>query len=253
MPKKIVIIEDEENLGKLIRSFLEQHHFEAVHVRDGTEGLNVIRQSIPDLIMVDLLLPGVHGFEVCRRIKDDNKLNNIPMIVMSAVYKKAADKLQVKQLGVDEFVEKPLDFEALLKIINRLTGMQSETKPKPEPEKSEAARQHIQDLRQNYSDQLPDKIDDMERIWGEIQNNTDNKLRFAKLRRMTHTLIGSAETFGFDDITKYARELELVLDMVIVEGDRVLESKKEEIDRLLDNMRLHPLVATGRQLKNMKL
>ena len=249
MPKKVVIIEDEDNLGKLIQSFLEQHQYEAVHVRDGREGLNVIRESVPDLILVDLLLPGLHGFEVCRQIKNDNDLKGIPTIVMSAVYKRATDKIQVKQLGVNEFVEKPLDFEALLKIVNRLTG----TVPEPLPQKSEAIQQHIQDLRQNYSDQLPDKIDEMEQIWGEIQNNTDNRKRFERLRRMTHTLIGSAETFGFDDITKYARELELVLDMVIVEGERILDSKRDEIERLLDNMRLHPLVATGRQLKKLMM
>ena len=269
--KKIVIIEDEEQLGKLIQSYLEQHSYRAMHERDGANGLKRIREEVPDLILMDLLLPRVHGFDICQAVKKDPKLAHIPLIVMTAVYKTAMDKMEAERLGVDEFIEKPLDFAALLKKVNRLTSAEGEVEPepdsetetkpyetfKPPPETQEQAmdemEEQLRELQQDYAEQLPAKIEEMEELWSTIQNSKNNYKRLARLRKMTHKLMGSGSTFGFDEITKNAQQLEMLLDMVIMEGEQTLARRKDNIDSLLDNLRLHPVVTTGKQLRKMKL
>lgn len=269
MYKKIVIIEDEEQLGRLIQSYLEQHHYRAIHVRDGVSGLKAIREEVPDLILMDLLLPRMHGFDVCQSVKKDQRLQHIPMIVMTAVYRSAMDKMQARRLGVDEFVEKPLNFDELLKKIQRLTGTEPEPVPTPIPETlpesgldsetgpqnagAHIIEQKMQEIQQDYAAQLPDKIEEMEKLWATIQKNKNNKTRVPLLRTLAHKLTGSGATFGFAEITRDAQQLELLLDMIIVEGEETIEKRKEQIDTLLDNLRLHPAVTTEKQLRKMKL
>jgi chemotaxis protein histidine kinase CheA len=113
--------------------------------------------------------------------------------------------------------------------------------------------EQLQNLQQNYADQLPDKIEALEKIWSAIQKSKNNFNRLSEFRRMNHQLIGSGTTFGFEEITKHACQLELLLDMIIAEGEETIETRKDEIETLLNNMRRHPIVAAGKELKKMKL
>ncbi|MCU0290197.1 MAG: response regulator [Acidobacteria bacterium] len=107
MKKKIVVIEDEEQSGKLIQSYLAQHNFEVIHVCDGISGLNMIQELEPNLVLMDLLLPRMHGAEICKTMKKESQLEHIPIIIMTSVYKKVIGKMQV-ELGVNECIEKPV-------------------------------------------------------------------------------------------------------------------------------------------------
>jgi DNA-binding response OmpR family regulator len=261
MARKIVLIEDEENLGKLLQEFLESNDFRVTYIRDGALGLRTIKDEKPDLVLMDLLLPRVHGLEICKAIKSDASLMHIPVVAMSAVYKTAMDKYEAQRIGVDEFLEKPLNFPELLLKINQLTGV--EVKPSStrgmEPEQNivsesdDTLEGQIMRLQKDYADQLPEKIEIMENLWGTIQKSSDNSKRLIKFRRLVHKLSGSGKTFGFEDITNFARELEMILDMIIMEGEQTLEKRKDKIDEILDNLRLHPAVTTGKQLKKMKV
>jgi DNA-binding response OmpR family regulator len=239
MTKKIVIIEDEDNLGKLIKSHLEQHNYHAIHIRDGATGLETIRKESPDLVVMDLLLPRLHGFDILKIVHEDNRLNEIPLIVISAVYTSAIHKVEAKRLGVKEFVEKPLDFKKLLEKIGSLTGVESPQQPK----KPDVMEEQLQNIQQYYADHLPAKIEALEKIWSAIQKNKKNFKQLSEFRRLNHQLIGSGTTFGFEKISLYARQLELLLDMIIVEGEETMETRKDEIEALLDKMRRHPIVA----------
>ena len=73
MPKKILVIEDEENLGKLIQAFLTKNGYDVSCLYKGIQGVEDIRKEKPDLIITDLLLPGLHGFDICKSIKQDSE------------------------------------------------------------------------------------------------------------------------------------------------------------------------------------
>ncbi|MFF2793805.1 response regulator transcription factor [Lysinibacillus xylanilyticus] len=103
MPSRILIIEDDISIAELQRDYLEIHEIEAEIVTDGFEGLNRALNESFDLIVVDLMLPSMNGFEICRRIREQK---NIPLIIVSAK-KEDIDKIRGLGLGADDYITKP--------------------------------------------------------------------------------------------------------------------------------------------------
>lgn len=83
MAKKILIIEDDKFLRELISKKLTKEGFEILEAMDGEEGLRKAKEEKPNLVLLDLILPGIDGFEVLARIKEDTKVSNIPIIILS--------------------------------------------------------------------------------------------------------------------------------------------------------------------------
>lgn len=255
--KKILVIEDETNLGKSIQRFLGQHNYNVTCISEGIKEVEDIRKEEPDLILTDLLLPRLHGFDICKIVKKDEWLKDIPLVVMTAVYKGSVQKLELKNIGVDDFIEKPLNFEELLEKINRFlgpaqpdglsTGPQKDKKSKVQKE-GEVIQQQFQDIKVDYLRQLPGKIIQLEKIWERIQKRQDTAKQLVKFRGLAHSLTGSGTSFGVKEISDNARKIELLLDMIIVEGEKTIESRRNEIDGLLDMMRHNPVVSTEMEL-----
>ena len=264
MAKKILVIEDEDNVGRSIKTFLEQYDYRVNCICDGISSLEPIREAKPDLILTDLLLPRLHGFDICEKVKNDSRLRAIPVIVMTAVYKNAIHKLEAKRIGVEDFIEKPLNFSELLKKVERLLGPATvpedeitDTITIPEAVAAAAAKKNrgqdiiqeqFQDLQLDYASRLPQKIEELEKIWESIQQREDTAGQLAKFRRIVHSLTGSGATFGFKELTEDARKLEILVDKIIAEGESTIDRRKDKIDELLDNMRHHPLVATEMEI-----
>jgi len=83
MPKNILFIEDESALHKAFGAFLKGEGYELISALDGEEGFNLAKTKKPDLILLDLILPKVHGFEVLRRLKKDIETKDIPVIILT--------------------------------------------------------------------------------------------------------------------------------------------------------------------------
>ena len=83
MPKKILFVEDESALQKTFGDFLTQEGYEMVSALDGEKGLELAKTENPDLILLDLVMPKMHGFEVLKRLKQDEKTKDIPIIVLT--------------------------------------------------------------------------------------------------------------------------------------------------------------------------
>lgn len=120
MGKKIIVVEDDVKIASLLRINLERQGYQVLFAHDGQSGYELIEKESPDLIITDLLLPHLHGFELCKKVKENNKLKRIPIILMTAVYKKSKYKMQGKTYGADDFIEKPFDLPILLSKINKL-------------------------------------------------------------------------------------------------------------------------------------
>lgn len=110
--KKILLIEDEENIAIAIRILMEREGYAFFHVNDGAQALPNIRAQEPDLIILDVTLPGMSGYEICQQLRQDQSLAQPPVLMMSA---RASDAEQRKGLamGADQFVTKPFGTEAL--------------------------------------------------------------------------------------------------------------------------------------------
>jgi DNA-binding response OmpR family regulator len=107
MPKeRILIVEDEKNIAKLIRYNLEKDGYDCYSVKSGEDAIDLLEKQPIDLIILDIMLPGVDGFEVCRKIKWSEKLKAIPIIMVTAKGEEV-DRVVGLELGADDYVVKP--------------------------------------------------------------------------------------------------------------------------------------------------
>ena len=119
MAKKILVVDDEIEMNELICTRLEMKGFEVISAQDGMEGLEKARNEVPDLIILDVMMPKLNGYQVCRMLKFDDKYKSIPIIFLTA--KSQQYDLEVgKEVKADAYLSKPFDGETLLKEVNRL-------------------------------------------------------------------------------------------------------------------------------------
>ena len=119
MPKKkILIVEDEESLLKLESILLTSKGFEVKGVANGRAALEEIQKSHPDLILLDIMLPEMDGFEVCKKIKEDPQTRDIPVIMLTAK-KTREDMEKGKEVGADCYITKPFKSAMVIETIQR--------------------------------------------------------------------------------------------------------------------------------------
>lgn len=110
---KIAIIDDDEDIVEVTKALLKRRGFDVVTALDGESGITLVREAKPDLVLLDLMLPGIDGYEVCRRIKEDNNLWHIPIIFFTAKGE-FSEKITGLKSGADDYVTKPFESEELL-------------------------------------------------------------------------------------------------------------------------------------------
>ena len=110
MPKRVLIVEDDANIAQLLRLYLEKDGFQVETAADGAEGLLAFRRTIPDLILLDIMLPVVDGWTVCREIRTAHKT---PIIMLTAKGE-TTDKVQGLEGGADDYIVKPFDTKEVL-------------------------------------------------------------------------------------------------------------------------------------------
>ena len=113
-PKKILVVDDEVDLVETIRFPLEMEGFNVLVSYNGEDALNQARKEKPDLILLDLMLPKLDGYKVCRLLKFDERYKHIPILMLTAKTQEK-DKLLGKETGADEYITKPFDIDELIK------------------------------------------------------------------------------------------------------------------------------------------
>lgn len=109
---KVLIVDDEINITELISVNLEEN-FNVVCCHDGLDAVELAKKEIPDIILLDIMIPGIDGFEVCRRIRNDESTRKIP-IIMLTVKREENDKVRGLKLGADDYITKPFGINELL-------------------------------------------------------------------------------------------------------------------------------------------
>jgi DNA-binding response OmpR family regulator len=113
---RILIVDDESDLVSVLRIGLEIEGFEVIEAADGEEGLKRAQRDRPHLLVLDLMLPKLDGYKVCRALKFDERYRNLPIVVLSARSGEQDRKLAL-DMGADAFVSKPYDMAELVKLI----------------------------------------------------------------------------------------------------------------------------------------
>jgi len=114
--KKILVVDDEVDLVKTIQFSLELEGYKVLVSYNGEDALAQARKENPDLILLDLMLPKLDGYKVCRFLKFDEQYKHIPILMMTAKTQEK-DKLMGKETGADEYITKPFDMEELMEKI----------------------------------------------------------------------------------------------------------------------------------------
>jgi two-component system, OmpR family, alkaline phosphatase synthesis response regulator PhoP len=121
--KKVLIVDDEKDIVETIKFSLELEGIECIAAYDGEEALLKARKENPDLILLDIMLPKMHGYKVSRLLKFDSEYKHIPIIMLTAKAQASDIKLG-EGMGADEYVTKPFDMDMLITLVKRYLNME---------------------------------------------------------------------------------------------------------------------------------
>ncbi len=117
--KTILVVDDEPDIVKVLKFRLTDAGYNVLSAIDGDEGLNKARELVPDLIILDLMLPKIDGYKVCRMLKFDKKYSKIPVIIFTAKMQESDKKIGL-EVGADAYIAKPFQHEEVLSKIKEL-------------------------------------------------------------------------------------------------------------------------------------
>ena len=126
MPGKILVVDDDPDILDAVVMILESQGYEVVTARDGIEGLATLKAENPDLMILDLLMPKMDGFAVCKELQDPrwSKYKDIPILILTSVREEASRRRYELETGleldVDDYVEKPMSPDVLLERVSKL-------------------------------------------------------------------------------------------------------------------------------------
>lgn len=121
VPKRVLVVEDDIQVLRLLRVNLEMEDYEVVVAEDGEEALDAVEGWTPDLIVSDVMMPGMDGVELVRRLRDCEKTKDTPIIILSA--KAQQDDIEAGiRAGADRYLTKPFDPSELLTVVSEFLG-----------------------------------------------------------------------------------------------------------------------------------
>ena len=121
-PKRVVCIEDEPEMIDLVRLILGRKGFNVIGANGGIEGLQTVRRLRPDLVLLDLMMPDMDGWEVYQQIKADPSLREIPVVVVTAKAQSIDKVLGLHIAKVDDYITKPFGPQELLESVEKILG-----------------------------------------------------------------------------------------------------------------------------------
>ncbi len=132
---KLLIVDDEPFTVDMLQTFLQINGYETVGALNGEDGLVMVKVEQPEIVILDLMLPDIEGYEVCERIRNYPASMNLPVLILSA-RSDAASKERARAAGADGYLVKPVQFPELLSELNRLLSVKRNapmTPPEPYP------------------------------------------------------------------------------------------------------------------------
>jgi two-component system, OmpR family, response regulator MprA len=121
---KVLVIDDEENIIEFIRLGLRYEGFQVESASDGEQGVTAAQRINPDLVILDVMMPGIDGLEVCRRLRDNPTTRDVPILMLTAK-DEVKDRIIGLKTGADDYLTKPFDFDELLERIRAILRRQN--------------------------------------------------------------------------------------------------------------------------------
>ncbi len=131
MREKILVVEDEKDIIKMLEYNLKKEGFRVIDARDGEDALDMALREQPDIILLDLMLPGMDGLEVCKNLKRETRTASIPIIMVTAKSQES-DKIVGLELGADDYITKPFSPRELIARVKAVLRRAAEKEKLPE-------------------------------------------------------------------------------------------------------------------------
>ena len=122
MPGRVLIVEDSGTNRLILRTRLQHSYYDVIEAENGMQGIELARTSNPDIVLLDVMMPGIDGFETCRRLKSIPETLHVPVVMLTALDKQS-DKVMGLEAGADDFLSKPFEEVALMSRVASLTRM----------------------------------------------------------------------------------------------------------------------------------
>jgi diguanylate cyclase (GGDEF)-like protein len=219
---RILIVEDDFDISNMLRIYFDSQGYETLVAPRGEEGLEMCRRKLPHLVILDIMLPDINGYEVCRRLRENLRTSHIPIIFLTQKDERS-DQIAGLELGADDYVTKPFDLQLLLLRVQRAiqrAGWLSLTSPVTGLPSSKLVEEQLRQIMRRKDWAILyigiNHIDDFNDVYGFVAG--DDVLRFAAML-LTEVIdeLGSGADFighiGGDDF------------LVITTPDRAPEAK----------------------------
>lgn len=125
MAHRILVVDDERDIRQLIALILEAAHFEVLQAASGMEGLETLEREAFDLVILDIMMPEMDGWEVCRHIKSRQRTKDIPVIILTVRSQPLDRVIGLEVVQADDYLTKPFERRDLLETVERLIGTRS--------------------------------------------------------------------------------------------------------------------------------
>lgn len=165
---KILVVDDDEAINELLKINLELFGYDAIGAKDGIQGFTLAKQELPDLILLDVMMPDVDGFTVAKRVRENESTRNIPILMLTAL-NMLEDKIKGFDLGVDDYLVKPFEMEEL-KVRVRALLKRTNAIPESLATKEILTVGNITLMPETYSVKITDKIAKLTPIEFDILN-----------------------------------------------------------------------------------
>ncbi|MFN2290143.1 MAG: response regulator [Anaerolineae bacterium] len=216
MPRLLIVDDQEQNLY-MLQVLLQGHGYEVQSARNGIEALDIARREAPDLVITDILMPGMDGFSLCRAWMADEKLRHIPLVFYTATYTDPQDEAFALSLGAARFVVKPTEPDAFVEILRQALEDHTRQRLASHDSPSQAAETYYEQYAQTLIRKLEDKMVQLEAANQALERDIAERLRTAEaLARQASQLTLLNET---------GRRVAAVLDLdqVLQEAARLVQ------------------------------
>ncbi|MFH1239329.1 MAG: HD domain-containing phosphohydrolase, partial [bacterium] len=206
---RVMIVEDDPRSVKLMEAYLLPEGYKVVSASDGFDALNKIEKETVDIILLDVMMPNINGYDVCKQLKADRNLRFIPIIMMTALTGKE-DKIKGIEAGTDDFVTKPVDREELLARVKSLLRVRSLNEQLEDAENVLYVLNTILDAKDHYTQGHSQRVTNLAlKLAKELRLSTPDQ-NMLKKAGLVHDIgkIGVAETILNKPGTLTAEEFE---------------------------------------------
>lgn len=200
--KKILIIDDEPDVSFMLGSRLKKRNYDIMTSENGTEGLKIINEKLPDLIFIDLLLPDMKGFEICKKLNENVNTKNIPTVIFTASFSKA-DEEEAYKSGASGFITKPYNIEEVFVLVAKLLNQKNEIK---EEKISREDNETWMKMKKEY-------LENLKNILTLIKQSLEtNPIDYQAIFEQVHKIKGSSPVMGYPELGEYALNIMKYID-----------------------------------------